>query len=52
MILTLGHMGKFKVTRKKSAELVTGLYLSNRETLKVPTQIAYDLRVCQNFDLM
>lgn len=37
MILTKGHLGKFKVTGRKSAEFVPALYHSYEEILEVPT---------------
>jgi hypothetical protein len=37
MTLTQGHLGKGKVTGRKSAKFVFGPYLSNGETLEVLT---------------
>lgn len=51
MIFTQGHLGKFKVTGRKSVKFVPVLYPTYGETLDVPNSHKDCLRVCHELDL-
>lgn len=53
MVLTQGHSGKFKVTRRTSAKVVSGHISLIKETFEVITshQVAYHRRMYRDFDI-
>lgn len=53
MVLTQGHSGKFKVTRRTSAKVVSGHISLIKKTFEVITshQVAYHRRMYRDFDI-